>query len=201
MHSGFLLLLWLTGLGTLQSLPAATLPWAAAAIAAAAMILARGRFLALLRRIRVLLAAILVLFGWLTPGESVLTQWPELGPSREGLVLASEHALRLIAVIASVAIVLERLSVDRLVSGLHAICRPAAWIGLPSEKLALRLLLVLRHVEAVEGAKARGWRAWLLEDDDSPVVAVVRLERESLGPAECLVGAAVVLSLAVWGLA
>lgn len=201
MHSGLLLLLWLVGIGALQRLPLGMLLLVAVAVIVAATLLARARFLGLTRRIRVLLVAVVALFGWFTPGEALISQWPELGLSREGLVLASEHALRLVAVVASVAILLERLSVERLVSGLLAICRPVVWVGLSPEKLAVRLLLVLRYVEFADGSRAPGWRAWLLDDDAEPPVSAVHLRREPLGIAEFLVGAAVVVSLVAWGLA
>lgn len=201
MHSGFLLLLWVAGVGALQRFSLGTLLLVAAAVTAAATLVARRRFFGLMRRIRVLLVAIVALFGWFTPGEAIISLWPELGLSREGLVLALEHALRLVAVVASVAILLERLSVDRLVSGLLAVCRPVAWGGLSAEKLAVRLLLVLRYVELADAAKTQGWRSWLLDDDVVPPVAAVHLRREPVGIADFLVGAALVVTLAAWGVA
>ena len=102
-----------------------------------------ARFLRLLRRVRVLLIAIAILFAWFTPGEAFFHDWPRLGPTREGLALAVLHAARLVAVVCAVAVLLERLSLQRLVSGLHALSRPLRPIGVSPERLALRLFQVV----------------------------------------------------------
>ena len=101
-----------------------------------------------MRRIRELLIAITVLFAWFTPGEAALLDWPRLGPTREGLALAALHAGRLLAVVCAVGILLERLPLARLVGGLYALSRPLRLAGVDPERLALRLLLVLRYVDA-----------------------------------------------------
>ncbi len=115
MHAGLLILLWVLGVGALQYLDPAPLLLAVALCAAAALALARARTLRLLRRVRVLLAAIVVLFAGFTPGEAVFIHWPALSPSREGLSLALTHASGLLAVVCCVALLLEYLPADRLI--------------------------------------------------------------------------------------
>jgi Cobalt transport protein. len=148
MHSGLILILWLAAVASIQLLTPAALVVVVPCCLVAAAVLARTRLLRLLRRVRVLLLAIVILFAWFTPGEAFLHDWPRLGPTREGLALAALHAARLLAVVCAVAVLLERLSLQRLVGGLHALSRPLRVIGVPPERLALRLLLVLRYVEA-----------------------------------------------------
>lgn len=161
MHSGSVIVLWMACVVVLQVLSPVPLAVAAGLCALAGWRFAPSRSLKLLRRVRFLVLAILVLFAGFTPGEALVPALPEFSPSREGLVLAAEHVGRLVAVVLCVALLLEGLPVSRLVGGLHALLRPLGWLGLPTERLAVRLMLVLRYVES---APAAAWRDWL-EDD------------------------------------
>ncbi len=121
---------------------------------------ARWHFLIILRRSRWLLLTMLVLFGWMTPG----TPSPGLPmATQEGLVLAAEHVARLLLAIATVAVLLTRLSAAELVSGLRSLLAPLAPLGGFRNRLAVRLMLTL---EAVESAR---------HGDDNPSMTVARL--------------------------
>lgn len=181
MHSGLVLLLWLVGVALVQRLPPSLSPVMAGLAAVLALLLARERSLRLLRRIRFLLLAILVLFAWFTPGEALLMDLPRVSPTREGLRLALDHAARLLTVVAAVAVLLERLPVSRLVGGLYALSRPFGVIGLSAERLAVRLMLILRHVETRDRAGLRHWRHWLGEGQGEPETEILYLERERIG--------------------
>ncbi|WP_407280020.1 CbiQ family ECF transporter T component [Aromatoleum evansii] len=161
MHSGFLIALWMACVVVLQFLSPPALAVALALCAVAGWWLAPSRSLKLLRRVRFLILAILVLFAGFTPGEALLSGFPGLSPSREGVVLAAEHVGRLIAVVLCVAVLMEGLPVSRLVGGLHALLSPFGRVGLPTERLAVRLMLVLRYVESAPPAS---WREWLTSD-------------------------------------
>lgn len=201
MHSGLILILWLAAVASIQLLPPAVLAAGVAAGLLAAAAWARVRTLRLLRRVRVLLIAITVLFAWFTPGEALFLDWPRLGPSREGAILAALHAARLVAVVCAVGLLLECLPLQRLVGGLHALSRPLAVIGVSPERLALRLLLVLRYVEATPRAAGKpNWRDWLADEVDSPADEVVRLHRERLGVLDGLIGLGVFAVLLWWNL-
>lgn len=205
MHSGLVLLLWLAAVAAVQLLPPLALGVAVAACALAAAALARARTWRLVRRIRVLLIAITVLFAWFTPGEAALLDWPRLGPTREGLALAALHAGRLLAVVCAVGILLERLPLARLVGGLYALSRPLRLAGVDPERLALRLLLVLRYVDASpRGQGPVDWRHWLADESPSDAAAEaapVVLARERLGPGEGLLAGALLGALLWWSLA
>lgn len=205
MHSGLVLLLWLAAVAAVQLLPSAALGVAVAACALAAAVFARARTWRLVRRIRVLLIAIAILFAWFTPGEAALLDWPRLGPTREGLALAALHAGRLLAVVCAVGILLERLPLARLVGGLYALSRPLRLVGVAPERLALRLLLVLRYVEASpRGQGPADWRHWLADESPSDAAAEaapVVLARERLGLGEGLLAGALFGTLLWWSLA
>jgi hypothetical protein len=154
----------------------------------------------LLRRVRFLLLAIVVLFAWFTPGEALLVGWPQLSPSREGALLALEHAARLAGVVCAVALLLEALPSERLVGGMHALCSPLALLGVSPERLALRLLLVLRYVERADAATPRHWRQWLADDHAPVEVEVVHLVRERAGVLDWALGGALMMLILWWGL-
>jgi len=206
MHSGLILILWLAAVASIQLLSPAALAFVVPLCLLAAAVLARTRFLRLLRRVRVLLLAIAILFAWFTPGEAFVHELPRLGPTREGLALAMLHAGRLVAVVCAVAVLLERLSLHRLVGGLHALARPLRLIGVPPERLALRLLLVLRYVEASRRGQGKGqWREWLLpeggeEDGSGAAEEVVVLNRERLGRLDAIIALVVFAGLLWWSL-
>lgn len=200
MHSGLILLSWLAGVILLQALPLPALLPAALACLLASLLFARPRALRLLRRVRVLMLAIVVLFAWFTPGEALLVVWPALSPTREGALMALEHGARLAAVVCMVALLLERLPADRLVGGMYALCRPLALCGVSPERLALRLLLVLRYVETAGPGAARDWRHWLADDAGPVSSEVVHLQRERLGAADWLLGGALIGLVCWWGL-
>jgi len=169
MHPGAALFLWVALVALLQTvsgLPlwAMTGVWVGVACWASFPTLRR-----LVRRIRFLLLAILILFAWMTPGQAVFSFWTTLGPSREGLLLAMEHGLRLVGVVALVALLLGWGGRDFIVSGLYALMAPSAFVGLSRDRLAVRLMLVLHHAE---NPLPGGWRHWLDADDPSECAAL-----------------------------
>lgn len=197
MHPVVVLTLWLLGVSLIQLLSAAWLGGAVAACLLAGLVFAPQRVKRLIRRVRVLLLAIFVLFAWFTPGAAVVVDWPLLSPTREGVSLALEHGGRLVAVVCCVALLLEALPPGRLVGGLHVACRPLALIGISPERLALRLLLVLHYVETAGGNGTHDWRTWLVDDDTGAATPMV-LHRESYGPADVAVIALLVVGALLW---
>lgn len=186
MHSGFLVLLWLVLAAGLQLIPLSGLTAVLVLSVFAAWRWAPRRAARLLRRVRILLAAICLFFGGFTPGEAVWIDWPNWSPTREGLLLAAEHAGRLVTVVLWVALLLEHLSTERLVGGLYALLRPLAVLGLPAERLAVRLLLVLRYVESAPAGAWRRWLEWPAETADDGDERI-RIARELLGWRELMV--------------
>lgn len=199
MHAGSTLFLWVVAVLFVQDAEGWVLAALVAASLAVALLCARAQCLRLLTRVRFLLLAILALFAWFTPGEAVLMDWPRLSPSREGLLLALTHGGRLAAVVCWVAILVGRMPPDRLVSGLYALARPCGIFGLPAERIALRLLLVLRYAEAARGQHWRDWRGWLNPSTDSEG-ETVRLLRERLGVVDLILPLVASLALAAWWL-
>jgi energy-coupling factor transporter transmembrane protein EcfT len=201
MHAGSILFLWAAAALLVQQAEG----WSLAAVSAASLAVALGcariQCVRLLARIYILLLAILVLFAWFTPGEAVFMDWPRAGPSREGLLLALTHGGRLVALVCWVAILLGRMSADRLVSGLYALVRPFGVFGLPTERIALRLLLVLRHASAASNGERhwQDWKTWLNLPATTTLDAV-QLSRERLGARDIVLLAGACILMAFWWL-
>ena len=180
MHPATLIFAWLVGVALLQPLTGVPLAVVLGLCALVAHRLAPARSLRLVRRVRILLVAIVVLFAWLTPGEALFVDVARFSPTREGLELALEHAARLLAVVLCVAVLMQRLSHEQLVTGLHALLSPLDWMGVPSARIAVRTLLVIGYVES---ASPRHWRAWLVEDGGE-LPPPVQLRRQPCGWAD-----------------
>ena len=103
--------------------------------------------------------------------------------------------------VCAVGILLERLPLARLVGGLYALSRPLRLVGVAPERLALRLLLVLRYVEASPRGQGRptgdtGWQTSLRPTaaaEDAPVVLAREAPRTERGAAGGLSSSAVAL--------
>lgn len=188
MHSGALILLWLFGVALIQFVAPGPLLLVTLILGLASAAYCAARSARLLRRIRFLLLAIVVLFAGFTPGEALLSSWPELSPSREGMVLALEHVGRILCAVFCVAMLIQALPSHRLVGGLYALLRPFETIGFPAGRVAVRTLLVLNYVNA-EGVT--DWKAWL-RDDGAALTSTIAVVREPLGWVEVVaVGVAV----------
>ncbi len=199
MHSGLLVFLWLLAVASLQflDLGALTAVLAASAIATARFAPVRGK--RLVKRVRFILIAIVILFAGFTPGEAVFIDWPSISPSREGVVLAYEHAARVLVVVLFVALLMEYLPAARLVGALHALLRPLHALGVPADRVAVRTLLVLRFVEA---EKPPRWDHWI-SDDSNDLHEAIAVERQAFGSFDRFVIALLALGACVllwWGL-
>jgi energy-coupling factor transporter transmembrane protein EcfT len=150
-HPASLILLWLAFL-LLASAHAGTLLLQLCAISVfCALLFSRTHLRQLLRRSRWLLLMLVLLFGGMTPGTP-LDYLP--GATLEGLQLAAEHAARLILALAALALVLNALRPVELVAGMRTLLAPLAAMGLPRDKLAVRLALTLEEVEHERGQGA-----------------------------------------------
>lgn len=194
MHSGLLVFLWLACVASLQFLDVVPLSLALLGCGLLGAALAPARSLRLVRRVRFIVLAIVTLFAGFTPGEAVFVDFPRLSPSREGVLLAWEHAARVLLVVLLVAVLLERLPPTRLIGAIHALMRPFAAIGFPADRVAVRTLLVLRLVEA---EKPPRWDQWI-SDDSNDLHEAIEVRREPFGASDYAVMAALVLVAALW---
>lgn len=164
-HPATLLFAWGILVALLQPAPAMVLGWIAAGVLSLALIFARRRTLVLLRRTRWLFLSIMLLFALATPGQRLPGTAGDMGITRDGLLFAAEHVLRLLLFLTSLAVVHERLGTPGMMAGLHWLLAPLARWRTLRERIVVRLMLVLDHVE---NAPAATWREWLNSDLEGP---------------------------------
>jgi hypothetical protein len=165
LHPATLLLCWGGLVVFLQTLSLVELGWASLLLIPASLLLARRRTRLLIRRARWLLLSIAVLFTLSSPGERLPGLVGDVGITYDGLRMAAEHVLRLVLLLASLAVLHERLGNEGLIAGLHWLLRPfAGWRG-ARERIIVRLMLVLDYVESEPRG---GWRHWLSGDVSGP---------------------------------
>lgn len=82
----------------------------------------------LLKRTRWLIVSLVLLFALATPGVYLLPMFGSLGPTEEGLRLGLEHFMRLLFVLASLAVLLEMTGLEGLVvDSMDCCCRCPGW--------------------------------------------------------------------------
>lgn len=109
------------------------------------------------RRARWLLLTLWLILAYNVPGEA----FKELSwaPTYEGIADANLHALRLIVMLGCLAWLFHRLGRDGLVSAMWGLLRPCRAIGLDTERLVVRLSLVLDNLQKPQ--EKGGWRKML----------------------------------------
>lgn len=143
-NSSVLLLSWMVALLLLIALPWKSLLAACVSVSLLAVLIAPAVFRRLLRRSRWLLLAVLLMFGWMTPGMPV--SWLP-GATLDGLQQAMEQFSRLVISIAMVAMLLSRLDTVSLLTACHGLLRPLRLFGVDVDRLVLRLALTLHQLD------------------------------------------------------
>lgn len=169
MHPAVLLLMWGGFAFSLQ--------WASSVLAVAiamiclvaALVSAPRRSRNLLRRSRWLLLSLVVLFLFFTPGEYLPGIAGQVGVTREGLHGAGTHLGRLLALLASLALVHERIGTPGLLGGLYTLLGSFR----AREATVVRLMLVLEQIERQEKTD---WRSWLTPSATEGGVEVLHLQ-------------------------
>lgn len=162
LHPSCALIVWLAAVIAVQSvdffgiflLAVAALVWAPAGI---------RPWFAYIGRARWLLAVLWLIMAYQTPGEAINdVAW---APTYEGLTEANRHVLRLVAVLAWLAWLFARCGRDGIVIGLWGLLRPWVRYGIDSERLVVRLALVLDNLE--KPMEKGAWRHILADDGRS----------------------------------
>jgi len=159
LHPSCALIVWLAAVLALPALGHAGL------LALAVVLLLGGGLLRPwwkhVRRARWLLLTLWLILAYHAPGEAFADlPW---APTYEGVAAANLHAWRLIVMLACLAWLFQRLGRDGLVSALWGLLHPCRRLGLDSERLVVRLSLVLDNLqtERATGQARDAWRQML----------------------------------------
>lgn len=192
LHPTVRLIVWGAAAAFVQWLPATGLSLMCAAALAAGARLAPQRLQLLLKRTRWLILSLVLLFAVATPGVYLLPSLGSFGPTEEGVRLGFEHLMRLVFVLATLAVLLQITGVEGLVAGLHGLMRPLSWLGLDRGRVAVRLMLVMHYVE--QSPPGRRWREWLQGNVAEEEPVGLRLQASALGLADFAVLAGLTLA-------
>lgn len=157
-HPAVLILLWACLTIALQSLPASALLLAGAPLLLAAYRISARRLFTLLRRTRVIMLSLLLIYAYATPGAAVWAALAQFSPTWEGLADGLLQLCRLAIALAGLAILLGLLSQRKLVGGLYTLAYPLSYLGLSRERLAVRLALTLHYADTATLDVAHDWR-------------------------------------------
>ena len=104
--------------------------------------------LLMIKRLRWLLLAILLVYGWWTPGDSL---WPgtTLSPTIDGLFLGLLRILALLAIVAAVHLLLQSTSREDLLTAIMQLIHPLTTRQM-RERIAVRTLLSIEAVTQVQ---------------------------------------------------
>lgn len=165
MHPATWLLAWASGMVATQLLSPASLVLVSAAVIPGSALFAARRIYRLMFRARWLILSIALIFVLATPGERLAGSVGDMGLTRDGLVLAGEHVVRLLMVLATLAVLHEILGTEGIVAGAYWLLAPLVSCGGVRERIVVRMVLVL---DMVENAPGDDWRAWLNSEADEP---------------------------------
>lgn len=160
-HPATQILTWCLLAITLQTLNSMALLTIAGLIMMIALSMHGSKFLLLLRRTRWVMLSLLLIYAFSTPGQPLFDLPGSFIPTREGLTDGLLQLMRLLAALASLAILLERLHRQQLISGLHTLFVPLKFLGMSNERLAVRLALTLHYVEVAMLRDTRDWQVTL----------------------------------------
>jgi len=157
-HPAALISLWACLTLALQSLQVAMLLLIGLPLLGAASLKCASHLLTLLRRTRWIMASLLLIYAYATPGEAVWASLAQFSPAIEGINDGLLQLCRLLFMLAGLSLLLSLLSQQQLISGLYTLCYPLQLIGLSRERLAVRLALTLHYAESALQNTSAGWR-------------------------------------------
>lgn len=146
-HPASQILTWCLLVATLQAMTFGALLLAAGMILLCAFALSRHKFIQLVRRTRWIMLSLLVIYAYSTPGQPLSEALGMFSPSTAGLSDGVLQLTRLLAALAGLAILLDRLHRQQLIAGLYTLFAPLPWLGMSRERVAVRLALTLHYAE------------------------------------------------------
>lgn len=147
LHPALLIIFWCVYVTILQRVPQVLLLVMVALTLLLAWALAAQKFGQLVKRTRWIMFSLMIIYAYSTPGAAIV---PELGawsPVYEGVADGATQLLRLLAALASLAMLLDGLHRLQLISGLYSLFAPLKYLGVSRERCAIRLALTLHYAE------------------------------------------------------
>jgi energy-coupling factor transporter transmembrane protein EcfT len=112
-----------------------------------------GALYRLLKRARWLLLLMILTYAYHLPGDVVWHALGDWSPTRQGLHAGVMQSWRLATMLLLLDVQILRLPVEGLLTGIYALLRPFAPLGLDPRRAALRLALTMEAMEQPGGLK------------------------------------------------
>jgi energy-coupling factor transport system permease protein len=160
-HPAAQILAWCLLVATLQVMMRGALLVTTGLILLCAYAIAGHKFIQLVRRTRWIMLSLLVIYAYSTPGQPLSDALGIFSPIREGLSDGVQQLSRLLAALAGLALLLERLHRQQLIAGLYILFGPLHWLGVSRERIAVRLALTLHYAEVAMLRETHDWRGAL----------------------------------------
>lgn len=157
-HSSLQITTWCLLVVLIQRLTLLPLCFMASVILVVSVYFAAPKLTQLLRRTRWILLSLLLIYAYATPGEAALPMLGSWSPMREGLQDGAAQLLKLLAALASLAILLENLPRLQLIAGLYSLFAPLNFLGVSRERCAIRLALTMHYAEVAMLPKNARWQ-------------------------------------------
>ena len=104
-------------------------------------------------RARYLLFVPPIIYGYVTPGESLSSVLGAWSPTWEGLAIGGIQSLRLLTALVGLRLILGTLTANQLATGLVTLLSPLAQLGFNVERFVRRLTLTLAYIEHWDQAR------------------------------------------------
>lgn len=160
LHPASLILIWLAFAFSIPWLRPAELSACVFLFSLPLLLRHSAQYLKLLRRSRWLLISLILVYAFVTPGVAAIAALGSYSPSREGLLSGGLQALRLIALLATLALLLATTTRERILVGLYFLLRPFALIGVDIDRVAARIWLTLHYAEQSDQTGTRRSGEW-----------------------------------------
>lgn len=112
-----------------------------------AMVLQFKNFLHVVKRVRLLLLSILLIYAFATPGQYVPYVPLSFAPTIEGVQQGWLQVMKLLIALGALNLLYFNSSKAQLILGLYTLFKPLEFLGLNTERFAVRLFLTLEYVE------------------------------------------------------
>lgn len=156
LHPATQILIWCVLVAVMQFLAPMRLLFAGGLILFIAFVLSRHKLVQLVRRTRWIMVSLWLIYAYTAPDRTEFSFYP----STEGLLEGGLQLMRLLASLAALAILLDRLHRPQLIAGLYSLFTPLQWLGLSRERIAVRLALTLHYAE-IAMLRPMPWQAHL----------------------------------------
>jgi len=104
----------------------------------------------MLKRMRWLFLSMMVVYFWFTPGREVFPALEGFSPSWQGIQIGGLRIGSLVVIVTAVNIIIRSTSTELMTSGLLWLLAPLRYVGLPHERLALRIVLTFNMISEIQ---------------------------------------------------